>query len=233
MRKKEFTLIELLVVIAIIAVLAGMLLPALGSAKERANSIDCSSKLKQISLGCLSYTNDNEDYLLAPGGWIRNLAEAYLGNMPQAFECASSLSECTGRTRTNFNNTTRFGYGMRYWCVKQIMGQQCDQFSNNQLLKPYRSSRVKRPSRSLYVCDSFGDRTSTPPGKDSDFVAPKDSTGYLRDVAGRHSGKVNIMWFDGHVSPMTYAEARCETGPVNSDGKRMSTWIGSIWDSHH
>ena len=67
--RKIFTMIELLIVISIIAVLAAMLLPALGKARDRAMAIKCVSNLKNIHLMAVSYLNDNPK----PGHncWIR------------------------------------------------------------------------------------------------------------------------------------------------------------------
>ena len=100
-KEQRFTLIELLVVIAIIAILAGMLLPALNNARDKARTSNCTGNLKQAILYNIMYADENNGWHLPPGlsadygngtwadylsrlGYIKNVRALYCPALPPA-----------------------------------------------------------------------------------------------------------------------------------------------------
>jgi prepilin-type N-terminal cleavage/methylation domain-containing protein/prepilin-type processing-associated H-X9-DG protein len=136
MRRRGFTLIELLVVIAIIAILAAILFPVFARAREKARQASCLSNLKQIALGLLMYTSDNDECFPAnewqaadaPWGPRQNITAAhkiypYVKNT-QLFACPSrGMVVCNdGRTGLGIPDISRCSYGFNNWvCNGQTM----------------------------------------------------------------------------------------------------------------
>ena len=196
-----FTLIELLVVIAIIAILAGMLLPALGKVKDQGKNANCVSNLKQHSTILQMYISTFNDYSVTPH--TSNYAPWRILVDLGYYKPDDKLMVCPG-DKTNEKNRTDIQGSWQYYAAwaklsrGYVYNRVCGFFNSGNYFPAVRPSKLKRPSTIGIIFDFEAIASSQGYFYGYEYGSPGKDTERLKN-GEHHNGYCNVAAYDNSV----------------------------------